>query len=59
MTYLQGLLSQRQPLDPHEVADLKRWLETLESDCATFGETPEDTQRMNTIRRRIGVTQNG
>lgn len=55
MTYLQGLLTQQQPLEQHEAADLKRWLETLESDCASFGETPEDTQQMNAIRRRIGA----
>lgn len=53
MSYLQQLLDQQGPLEPHEKADLKQWLETLEADCKMFGETPEDALRIAFIRRRI------
>ena len=53
MNYLQGLLTEQRPLEPHEKADLKQWLDTLKADCEMFGETPEDTRRMNAIRRRV------
>lgn len=53
MTYLQSLIEQKEPLEAHEVSDLKNWLEVLEEDCATFGETPEDTIRMTKMREKI------
>lgn len=53
MTYLQTLIDQKEPLEAHEVNDLKNWLQMLKSDCDTFGETPEDATRMNKIREKI------
>jgi len=53
MGYLEGLLIQKEPLEPHERADLKAWLETLEGDVEMFGDTAEDNRRMNTIRARL------
>lgn len=57
MSHLSILLKQTEPLEPHEVADLENWLKVLEGDCEAFGETPEDTARMNAIRNRIASAQ--
>lgn len=51
--YLSNLLKQTTPLELHEISDLRAWLTTLQGDCEMFGETPEDTQRMDRIKRRI------
>ena len=53
MSYLDALLVQKEPLELHEVTDLKNWLATLEEDCDLLGETPEDTNRMNAIKKKI------
>ena len=55
MTYLQSLIEQKEPLEAHEVSDLKNWLQVLEGDCADFGETYEDTIRMNKMRAAINA----
>jgi len=55
MSRLELLLNQTESLEPHERSDLKNWLQTLQSDCETFGETAEDRQRMDRIRRAIAV----
>jgi len=54
MSRLDALLRQTEPLETHEKADLKDWLAVLEVDCELFGETPEDTRRMNSIKARLG-----
>ncbi|MBR2689190.1 MAG: hypothetical protein IKE42_15160 [Aquamicrobium sp.] len=53
MSYMQDLLDREGPLEPHEVADLSQWLETLRDDCSYFGSTPEDDARMARIRAKI------
>lgn len=53
MSHRQIILEQLAPLEPFEVTDLKDWLTALQADCEAFGETPEDTTRMNTIKQRI------
>lgn len=53
VSYLTALLAQAEPLEPHEVAELRRWLEVLRGDCEVFGETAEDTARMARITARI------
>lgn len=52
-TYFEQLLAQTEPLERHEIADLKAWLAALRDDVATFGDTPEDNRRMATIEARI------
>ena len=53
MSHLSVLLTQSEPLERHEVADLENWLKVLEGDCETFGEAPEDTRRMTAIKQRL------
>lgn len=53
-SYLEKLLCKKAMLELHEEADLRVWLQTLEKDCEMFGETPQDTTRMNAIRQRVG-----
>ena len=52
-SYHRSLLERTGPLADHERADLRRWLETLEADCAIFGETPEDTLLMGRILEKL------
>lgn len=55
MTHPLTLAEQKDPLKAHAVSILKNWLQILESDCATFGETPEDTIRMIKMRAAINA----
>jgi len=52
-SYRETLLTQAEPLEPHEVRTLEEWLEVLAQDVALFGATPEDEARIGTIERRI------
>lgn len=52
-SYLTAILNQQRPLDPHEVADLQRWLTSLEEECRVYGAAEADVQRMNAIRAQI------
>jgi hypothetical protein len=58
-SYLETLLEQMRPLEPHEIASLREWLVVLRADCMLFGETPEDTARMDRIKRRIRAALEG
>jgi hypothetical protein len=58
MTYRQGLLTQMEPLEPHEVADLEDWLLVLQQDCEDFGPAPEDLERMKAIEDKIFQARN-
>jgi hypothetical protein len=53
MSYRELLLTQAEPLEPHEISDLEDWLSVLEGDVAMFGDTPEDNARMAKIKARI------
>lgn len=53
MSYLETLLTQPQPLEPHEVKDLEAWLATMEGDVAIFGAAPEDNVRIGSIKARL------
>lgn len=53
MSYLQTLLDQDEPLEPHEVSDLRAWLQTLRNDVEMFGPTAEDVARMRRISAKI------
>jgi len=53
MSRLMTLLRQPGPLERYEVSDLRCWLSVLEGDCKLFGETTQDTARMEEIRARI------
>ena len=55
--YLHGLLMQQEPLEEHEIDDLKNWLDTLIQDCSTFGPTRDDERRMREIKAKIGDNQ--
>jgi hypothetical protein len=50
---LHALLTSTEPLEPHEIADLRNWLNALKRDCDVFGETAQDTHRIATIHARI------
>lgn len=52
-SYLHGLLNQHEPLEAHEIEDLKNWLDALEEDCSTFRATHEDLRRMQSIRQKL------
>lgn len=52
-TRLGRLLAQAETLERHEITELQNWLHSLEGDCATFGETAEDRQRIASIKRRL------
>lgn len=53
MSYRENLLTQKEPLEQHEISDLKEWLETLEGDVEMFGPTAEDETRIAAIKARI------
>lgn len=53
MSRLENLLTQEEPLERGEIADLQEWLEVLDEDCRTFGATPEDIARAAQIRVKI------
>lgn len=53
MSRLESLLTQEEPLDQGEIADLEEWLRTLSEDCKVFGATPEDIDRAARIRMKI------
>lgn len=53
MSRLESLLQQEEPLEKHEIADLKDWLSALEEDCKNFGATGVDRFRMDVIRMKI------
>lgn len=53
MSRLQSLLRQAQPLERHEISDLRSWLNVLRGDCELFGETAEDAARIAEIEARI------
>ncbi len=44
MSYLAGLLTQKEPLESHEVKHLKAWLRELKLECRAFGATSEDVR---------------
>jgi hypothetical protein len=53
MSRLESLLTQEEPLEPHEIADLEEWLVVLGEDCKTFGATSEDIERAARIKMKI------
>lgn len=53
MSYRDHLLTQTEPLEPHEISDLEDWLSVLKGDVEMFGDTPEDNARMAKIEARI------
>jgi hypothetical protein len=50
---LENLLTQEEPLEQHEIADLEEWLLVLKEDCEMFGATAEDIMRAAQIRMKI------
>lgn len=57
MSYGQLLLDQKEPLESHEIHHLQEWLRVMNDDCETFGETPEDTARINAIKAKISEAE--
>lgn len=59
MSYLDldQLLEQAEPLEKHEIDDLREWLATLNDDVDLFGATAEDARRMARIRAKIAEAQ--
>ncbi len=57
MSYLDDLLRQKEPLEPHEVSDLEEWLSAMMRDCEDFGPTPDDTARMAAIEAKINQSR--
>lgn len=47
---MESLLELKPPLDQFDREMLESWLKVLEEDCEIFGETLEDTKRMNSIK---------
>ena len=56
MSRLENLLDQAEPLEQHEIADLREWLQQLREDVEMFGATAEDRERMARISAKIGAT---
>lgn len=53
MSRLDDLLVQSAPLEPFEIADLKKWRGVLVEDCKIFGMAAEDKLRIANIDRRL------
>lgn len=53
MSGLHNLLKRSEPLEAHEISELKDWLSALEEDVAIFGATPQDENLMLRIQGKI------
>lgn len=52
-TYHERMLTQTEPLEGREIAELREWLAVLKEDVELFGDTPEDSARIAKIEARI------
>ena len=53
MGYLNSILMSNGDLDASERQALLDWKAVMEADCAAFGETSADTERMRRIDKRL------
>jgi hypothetical protein len=53
MSYLDGLLACKDPLDASEIEDLESWLHGLQFDCDMFGAAEGDVVKMALIKGRL------